>query len=48
MSQDLHTGGGGSPLTIYDATSGVTATNVTGMTFSGATVVNNGRWKCCD
>jgi hypothetical protein len=36
------TSGGGSPLTVYDATSGVTATNVTGMTFSGASVVNNG------
>jgi hypothetical protein len=36
------TSGGGSPLTVYNATSGVTATNVTGMTFSGASVVNNG------
>ena len=38
----FNTGGGGSPLTIYDATSGVTATNVTGMTFSGASVIDNG------
>ena len=38
----FNTGGGGSPLTIYDATSGVTANNVTGMTFSGATVVSDG------
>jgi hypothetical protein len=35
-------GGGGSPLTVYDATSGVTATNVTGMTLSGASVIDNG------
>ena len=35
-------GGGGSPLTVYDATSGVTATNVTGITFSDAVVTDNG------
>lgn len=35
-------GGGGNPLTVYDATSGVTVSNVTGMTFSGASVINNG------
>jgi hypothetical protein len=36
------TSGGGNPLTVYDATSGVTVSNVTGMTFSGASVINNG------